>query len=165
MADHGEAVESKAIRRGGESRSLAQMRAQERLDLAEITVLELAAVTDGLTITGLREDAITDEATITKLRDAAAGDALAMAGLRAEASDARAVILALQGDVRNLEAALLSSRRIGGAIGVLMSTRRLTESQAFEALVTCSQQTNRKVRELADEVLLTGALPVTPPHA
>jgi len=59
----------------------------------------------------------------------------------------------------HLERALASSRRIGAAIGVLMSRLRLTEEQAFDALRKVSQHSHRKLREVADDVLLTGELP------
>jgi ANTAR domain len=59
----------------------------------------------------------------------------------------------------HLERALASSRRIGAAMGVLMASLRLTEEQAFDALRTVSQHSHRKLRDVADDVLLTGELP------
>jgi ANTAR domain/GAF domain len=59
----------------------------------------------------------------------------------------------------NLQVALESSRQIGMAIGILMSSRLLTADQAFEELRRTSQQLNRKVRDVALEVNETGALP------
>ena len=59
----------------------------------------------------------------------------------------------------HLEQALASSRRIGAAMGILMASQRLTEQQAFDALRTVSQHSHRKLREVAEEVLLTGELP------
>jgi hypothetical protein len=58
-----------------------------------------------------------------------------------------------------LERALHSSRDIGAAIGILM-TRHLaaTRDQAFDLLKTASQRTNRKLRELAEDVIHTGDL-------
>ncbi len=58
----------------------------------------------------------------------------------------------------NLRAALASNRQIGAAIGVLMALRGLTAEQAFDLLRTTSNQTNRKLRDLADEVVRTGTL-------
>jgi GAF domain-containing protein len=60
---------------------------------------------------------------------------------------------------RRLEAALHSNRRIGAAIGVLMARHHHTYEQAFQALRTASSHTNRKLRDIADDVLFTGALP------
>lgn len=59
----------------------------------------------------------------------------------------------------NLEIALESSRVIGMAIGIIMSRQLLTAEQAFDALRRTSQESNRKLRDLALEVTETGALP------
>lgn len=62
-------------------------------------------------------------------------------------------------DVDNLEKALTSSRQIGTAIGILMAREYLTSDQAFELLREASQHLNRKLRDIAAEVELTGELP------
>ena len=59
----------------------------------------------------------------------------------------------------NLETALRTSRVIGAAVGVLVERHRLTEDQAFELLRHCSMRTNRKLADLADELVDSGALP------
>ncbi len=56
----------------------------------------------------------------------------------------------------NLEAALLSSRRIGMAMGILMERHRLTAEQAFDCLRDLSQRRNVKVRDLAEQLIYTG---------
>lgn len=61
----------------------------------------------------------------------------------------------------SLEAALLTSRQIGAAIGILMNVYKITEDQAFERLRRSSNQTNRKLRDIAGDVLQTGALPTS----
>jgi hypothetical protein len=58
----------------------------------------------------------------------------------------------------NLEAALRSNREIGTAIGVLMAQHKLTRDQAHELLRVASQDSNRKMAELATEVVETGEL-------
>ncbi|TWD82154.1 response regulator receiver and ANTAR domain protein [Kribbella amoyensis] len=58
-----------------------------------------------------------------------------------------------------LRKALASNRRIGTALGVLMTRLHLTEAQAFDVLSAASQRSNRKLRDLADEIILTGDLP------
>ncbi|CAN7304177.1 GAF and ANTAR domain-containing protein [Knoellia sp. LjRoot47] len=63
-------------------------------------------------------------------------------------------------DARNFEAALSSSRQIGTAIGILMAQRRITSKEAFSVLRRASQHLNRKLRDVAEEVERTGALPV-----
>ena len=55
-----------------------------------------------------------------------------------------------------LEVALRSSRRIGAAIGIVMADRKVSEEHAFAILVKASQDANRKVRVIADEVVRTG---------
>jgi AmiR/NasT family two-component response regulator len=58
----------------------------------------------------------------------------------------------------NLEIALQSNRRIGIAIGILMSSRQLSEADALDCLVQASQGQNRKLAHVADDVARTGAL-------
>jgi len=59
----------------------------------------------------------------------------------------------------NLEIALASNREIGMAIGVLMTSHRVTEQQAFDLLRKASQHAHLKLRDVAAEVVLTGQLP------
>jgi AmiR/NasT family two-component response regulator len=61
--------------------------------------------------------------------------------------------------IANLEIALGSSRRIAAAVGVVMTLQKVTYEAAFDLLATASQRDNLKQRDLAEEVLLTGALP------
>lgn len=58
----------------------------------------------------------------------------------------------------NLESALSSSREIGVAVGVLMTRHQLSREQAFDALRIASQNTNRKLHDIAVEVGDTGIL-------
>ncbi|MCW2523015.1 MAG: response regulator receiver and domain protein [Frankiales bacterium] len=62
----------------------------------------------------------------------------------------------------NLQVALASNRRIGISIGILMSSYRCTEEQAFDMLRAVSQSHHHKLREVAEDVILTGALPELP---
>jgi len=59
-------------------------------------------------------------------------------------------------------AALQSRDVIGQAKGILMERHQLTASAAFDHLTTVSQQTNIKVRDLAEELTTTGELPGWP---
>lgn len=61
--------------------------------------------------------------------------------------------------VVHLERALDTNRMIGAACGILMAQHRLTEQQAFDVLRTFSQHNNRKLREVADDVVHIGAMP------
>ena len=59
----------------------------------------------------------------------------------------------------NLEIALESSRVIGMAMGIIMANQLCTADQAFDALRRVSQETNRKLRDVALDVSETGTLP------
>lgn len=72
----------------------------------------------------------------------------------------QALIAALQADellnkdqAAQLEQALRSSRVIGAAIGIVMATRDVSDVEAFRALSKASQDTNRKLRVIAEEVV------------
>jgi GAF domain-containing protein len=58
----------------------------------------------------------------------------------------------------HLETALANSRRIGIAIGVLMSARKLTNDQAFDLMRIVSQNTNRRMVLVAEDVIETGTI-------
>ncbi len=105
----------------------------------------------GLNLYAEGADAFTD-------RDAMTGLLLATHGAQA------ATVTFYDRHVQNLERALRSNRHIGMAMGVLMATHKVTEEQAFDLLSITSQNTNRKVFDLALEVVETGALDVTPPQ-
>ena len=61
----------------------------------------------------------------------------------------------------NLERALRTSRDIGVAMGVLMTQHKITRDQAFDLLRIVSQNSNRKLHEVAVVVGETGDLPWT----
>jgi hypothetical protein len=58
-----------------------------------------------------------------------------------------------------LAAALQSNRDIGAALGVLMARLLVTREQAFDLMRITSQRTNRKLRDIAQDVLDSGTLP------
>ncbi|MGY1725115.1 ANTAR domain-containing protein [Blastococcus sp. SYSU DS0533] len=62
----------------------------------------------------------------------------------------------------NLQAALESRAVIDQAKGVLMERHKLTADQAFQLLARASMHSNRKVRDIADHLVLTGVLPGVP---
>ena len=68
-------------------------------------------------------------------------------------------LAAYEDKITQLERALLTSRRIGIAVGILMARHGRTDQQAFDTLRTMSQHRNRKVRDLAEDVIYTGTLP------
>jgi hypothetical protein len=49
--------------------------------------------------------------------------------------------------------ALRSSRRIGAAIGVVMANRQVNEEAAFLILAKASSNSNRKLRDIAEEIV------------
>jgi len=61
--------------------------------------------------------------------------------------------------VEQLEEALLSSREIGMAMGVLMGRGGVSKDEAFTLLRQASQHLRRKLREVAADVVETGQLP------
>ena len=72
----------------------------------------------------------------------------------------REMIAELQADgilsrdhVAQLEKALTSSRCIGAAIGILMASRQVPQDRAFELLKESSQRANRKLYDVAAELV------------
>jgi len=76
----------------------------------------------------------------------------------ADLSEARSDLAAADSQIENLRQALVTNRRIGMAMGILMARARLTEEQAFDRLRQVSQQRNVKLRDLAEQVIYTGDL-------
>lgn len=64
-----------------------------------------------------------------------------------------------QEKIMRLERALESNREIGVATGILMEQRRSNQTAAFERLVQASQNSNRRLRDVATEVNRTMQLP------
>ena len=62
--------------------------------------------------------------------------------------------------VGQLRQALQTNRTIGTAVGIVMGRYEIDDPErAFKALVRTSQQNNRKLRDIADELIRTGSLP------
>ena len=78
--------------------------------------------------------------------------ALAVAGSRLQT-------LLLSDQVQNLQVSLASSRRIGLALGIIVERLRVTDDVAFDLLKAASQRANVKLRDVAENIVLTGALP------
>ena len=66
-------------------------------------------------------------------------------------------------ELAGMRAAMASRAVIDQAKGILMERRKLTEDQAFTELSLASQNLNIKLRDVADELVRTGALPERPP--
>jgi ANTAR domain len=104
--------------------------------------LQAKSVTDRDTIRLLQEQVTLDHSLIEKLQ--ASGDIERL-------------------EVENLRFALATCRRIGVAIGVIMTTEKVSQAVALDALTVSSEETNRKLRDVADYVTLTGELPTSNP--
>ena len=65
----------------------------------------------------------------------------------------------------NLQTALESRAVIDQAKGILIERLKLTPDQAFQLLAQASMHANRKVRDIADELLHTGELPGAQPRS
>lgn len=65
-------------------------------------------------------------------------------------------------DVNRLQVALASNRDIGTAMGILMRVHLVSQDEAFDLLRRASQHSHRKLREVAADVIFTGAV-LTPP--
>ena len=65
----------------------------------------------------------------------------------------------------NLQAALDSRAVIDQAKGILIERYKLTPDQSFQLLARASMHANRKVRDIAEELVRTGELPVVAPRS
>jgi hypothetical protein len=84
-------------------------------------------------------------------------------GLATEVLQAEGRLTKAHSQVANLEIALSSNRDIGTAIGILMNAHLITQDEAFGMLRVASQHSHRKLREVANDVIFTGALAPVPP--
>jgi multidrug efflux pump subunit AcrA (membrane-fusion protein) len=114
----------------------------------------------------LEEQGERDEARIAELEGQAAADLVDLASMREQTDIDQALIAELkaqavidQAQIANLQIALNSARRIGAALGIIMASYKVTEEKAFATLRIASQHTHRKLRDVAEDVLLTGAAP------
>lgn len=90
-------------------------------------------------------------------------DEAAMVGLLLATHGAMAVKAATSEEqVANLQRALETNRDIGTAIGILMARFTLTRQQAFTVLAVASQRANRKLADIAQEVVETGQVDLNP---
>jgi hypothetical protein len=91
-----------------------------------------------------RADAATERADIMEQRSAL--DREMIAELHAEG-------VLNQEHVAELQEALVSSRTIGAAIGILMASRQIGQEDALTVLKQASQRTNTKLRALAETLV------------
>jgi AmiR/NasT family two-component response regulator len=70
----------------------------------------------------------------------------------------QAELQAATAKIANLEVALLETRRIAMAIGIVMERRRITEPAALEYLRALSNRSQRRMSQLAADIVMTGVL-------
>lgn len=70
-----------------------------------------------------------------------------------------AIAVAASQEIENLHHAVDSRTIIGQAVGILMERFDLDADRAFSVLRRVSQDTNRKLRDIADELVTTRSLP------
>lgn len=86
-------------------------------------------------------------------------DAAQVTGLAASSYGAELITSERRGaEVGQLRTALESNRDIGAAVGVLMTLHKVTREQAFDLLRIASQNTHRKLVDIARDVIDTGSL-------
>jgi GAF domain-containing protein len=76
-----------------------------------------------------------------------------------------AIAIAYAEKVSNLQRAIESRQVIGQAIGILMERHRVSSKQAFDSIVTVSQESHIKLRELAIRINETGLDPLAAANA
>ena len=127
-------------------------RASEEKGLRSVLAFRLVLLDESRVIAGLnlysdRPDAFDDAAVRQGTMLATQCSLLVTAHLASDEAD-------------NLARALASNREIGVAMGVLMAKHNITRDQAFGLLRVASQDSNRRLSELAVEVADTGELPL-----
>lgn len=156
----------------GEGPALTAASGEEAVHVADLTTdnrwpILARAVAKASPVRGVASFHVLDEPARTALTlySPDVGGIDAEAGAEAAMFGAGARILLMHHDAtskaHSLTAALHSSREIGMAVGILMNSQQLTEEAAFNLLVATSQHLNRKLRDIASTVTLTGALPTS----
>ena len=77
---------------------------------------------------------------------------------RTDHEDCESRLAAALDKIANLQTALLTGRKIGTAVGIIMATYRITDDAAFDMLAVASQRTSKKLRDVAQDVIDTGQL-------
>lgn len=110
----------------------------------------------------LEEDELTAALNLYSTKPDAFDDVAQVTGLAATAYGAEVITSERRHvDAANLKRALETNRDIGAAIGVLMTLHKVTRNQAFDLLRVASQNTHRKLADIARDVIETGSLELT----
>ena len=113
--------------------------------------LPFQGVTIGALNTYARQPKVFDDSDIELAQEVAAWVAVAVANAEAAARTSD--------DLIQLRIVMLSRALIEQAKGILMERHKITEGEAFTMLTHASQRTNTKLRDVAAELVRTGALP------
>lgn len=140
---------------------------ESEVDRAHIRALLEDAAADREEIGNLLTDALIDKAELQRLIEAGFGDRAQISRLLAEQVDDQsridqlvAEIGAEHEEIEHLRSALNSSRVIGAAVGVVMERYDVDRETAFRFLGRVSQERNRKLRDIAAEIVEgTGSSP------
>lgn len=124
---------------------IAELQAKADVDRETIAEVLADAVFDREEIARLSKEAEVDQAEIQTLMTAAVLD-------HQQVDDLKQVRAANLDELDQLKAALDTCRLIGAAVGMLMERYDMTRERAFLFLTRMSQDTNRKVRDLAAEI-------------
>lgn len=108
----------------------------------------------------LRHDAAQMRARTASIRSGLASRRPGIVAVEAdrEVEELRHRVTVAERRAEDLEVALLSNRRIGMAIGILMARHQLTEEQAFDLMRQHSNRSNVKLAAVAEEILYVGEL-------
>ena len=113
--------------------------------------LPFQGVTIGALNTYASQPKVFDDSDIELGQEVAAWIAVAVGNAEAAARTSE--------DVTQLRTAMMSRACIEQAKGILMERHKSTEDEAFTILTHASQRTNTKLRDIAAELVRTGALP------
>lgn len=133
---------------GADAERLEELSRDIEANTAGIEALQGQAVEQGLRVTAGEARGVAHDDRIGQLEGRADMDAILIAVLQAEGTLNKE-------HAANLEEALRSSRTIGTAIGVVMASRDVSDVEAFELLRKTSMESNRKLRDLAEDVVRT----------
>lgn len=134
---------------GADNERLEELSRDIEANTAGIEALQGQADEQGLRVSAGEARGVEHHDRIGQLEGRADMDAILIAALQAEGT-------LNQEHAANLEEALRSSRTIGTAIGVVMASQKVSDVDAFGLLRQTSMDSNRKLRDLAEEIVLTG---------
>jgi GAF domain-containing protein len=113
--------------------------------------LPFQGATIGALNTYARQPRVIDDTDVEVAEEVAGWVAIAIGNAEAAARSSE--------DLTQLRTAMMSRACIEQAKGILMERHKIKEDEAFTILTHASQRTNTKLRDVAEELVRTGALP------